>query len=210
MNGKIVLPRNAAVFRAKDGQEIVYLTGSPFGDGQVLYSPDGVEHYALAYRNFVGTTRRHSFSFEDPHHSRRSSLGRFGDVVHLKDVVFSKVTEGSAPREITVVPLPTSENKQEHLFRLPDGRTVYIVIDAYENSGAPYQAFLGRGNTLRAVPVDQYGDEPGFGWVVVIDDHDLSVKEDGSLTWDNDDIDRLDLGQVVVTHGPMSVTINPR
>jgi hypothetical protein len=210
MNGKIVLPRNAAVFRADDGQEIVYLTGSPFADGQVLYSPDGAEHYALAYRNFVGTTRRHSFSFEDPHHSRRSSLGRFGELVYLKDVIFSKVTKGTAPREITVVPLPTSENKQEHLFRLPDRRCVYIIIDACENSGAPYQAFLGRGETLRAVPVDEYRDEPGFGWLVVIDDHDLWVEEDGSLTWDNEDIERLDFSQLLVIHGPMSVTITSR
>lgn len=205
-----MLPEGVTVFRAEDGQEIVYLTGMPFADGQVLYSPDGQRHYALAYRDFMGTTREHGFAFEDPHHNRRWSLGRRGDKLLLKGVTFSKVRRGAAQREVTLVPLPASENKQEHLFRLPDGRSLYLIVDAYVTSGAPYQAFIGDEQTLRAVRVDTYGDEPGFGWFVEIGEHTLWVHEDGSLAWDNDDIERVDLGRVVVTPGAMSVTINPR
>ena len=72
--------------------------------------------------------------------------------------------------------IATLSRKEEHLFRLPDGRVLYVTVHACDDSAEPYGAFVGDGRVLNAVYVEDHGDEPGFGWFITVDGQDLVVS----------------------------------
>ena len=243
---KIVLDESAVAFRAEDGQEVVYrfdTTGIRDGairDRDVLYSPDGERHYALAIRSYEGTFADHDLSIEDRHHCRLGQVHRAGDELTLDGVTFSKVT---TPNTVTFVPLAPAR-KPEYLFRLPDGQFVYVGADSGDDySYESFRLYVGDGNAMRHVPIlgrpadrEEYDRNwepmmvpfPESGqWLVVSrarDGYTCIFTEEGALHapsplvpdvkswWRGKELERLDHSQFEILEFAATgvVTINPK
>jgi len=213
MARKIVLSEKAVAFRAGDGQEIIYLTGMPIGDGQAVHSPDGQIYYELVVGGFGGTSAEHDLSFEDPNSGRQGRWHRAGDELLLDGVTFAKV---ATPSEITLESLP-STRKPVSFFRMCDGRYVYISADAYNDSDESFRLFIGddlkemRETTVTGVsrPPREGGPilvETPDGWTFAPPPHNPGAKP----AWYEEDIELLDPRQFTISESTAGVTIDPR
>lgn len=229
MTRKIELPETAVAFRAEDGQQVVYQqvvylgTDDPFRDGQVLLSPDGRLHYELDVQDFVGGMTSHVLAFGDPHRRHSGELRRDDDELTVDGVTYSKVP---TPRQLTVVPLPEGPRRPEHLLRMPDGRLIYVSVDAASGDTSSLRVFVGYddGQLMRQIRVVE-AEWTVACWDIVIDDPaDESVYGLLRIPHELDDpglkpvlmnaaFDKpkpLDLSQFAITETPAGVTINPR
>lgn len=136
-------------FVAPSGKSFVYLTDYP-GDGEVLYSPDGVTFYALASRGFGGNPVRHDLSFDDPRQGVSGTLHRDGDIIDYDGDRYTR--QDVTVDQSSVVPLPATR-RTEYLCQAEDGTLFYVSADKYYYSYASFKLFVGDGITMREVPV---------------------------------------------------------
>jgi hypothetical protein len=189
-------------------QEIALATRIPWADEQAFWSHDGTT-CALAFRGYDRAGGGDLFTFHDPEHNRGGTLRRYSSAVWFNGTRMRKVTGMGGPRDITATMLPVSAGKQEHLIRLPDDRTVYLIVGAYEHSLVPCRAFIARGDTLAAVPVE-YDADPDLGSMVKIKGHELWLGTAGEARWDGTLAERLDLGRHAVDYRITSVRVSLR
>lgn len=220
MARKIVVSEEAVAFRAADGQRVVYVApDEPFRDGQLLYSPDGSLYYELDVQDFDGSGTSHELTFEDPHRHHRGQLSRTEDELVVDGVTYSKVT---TPRELQVVPLPEAPRRPEHLLRMPDGRLIYVSVDAITGDTSSLRVFVGDGRVMRQIRVEAveriealteiHMDDP-LGSLCIPHGDPGNLPVQPFLTnseLDERELELMDLSQFVITETHTGVTIYPR
>jgi hypothetical protein len=215
----IALTAEAEAFRAQDGQEIIYLSIPVEGtvsEGDVLYSPDGRNYHALSgsvYRNGASTgSVEHTLHFEDATTGRRARWLRSGDQVVFDEVTFSKVI---TPREVAV---SEPGRLPEYLFRLRDGRLIYVDADRYSDSYyETFRLFIGDSKMMRRVPVTgvqrmRNGEVRVFtAEASLYSPPDKYARKLGQKpTWNGQDLEELDPSQFSISESRDGVAIDPR
>jgi hypothetical protein len=137
----------------------------------------------------------------------------------LDGVAFKEVP---APPEVSVVPLPPAR-MPKYLFRLRDGRYIYVSADVHDYSFESFRLFIGDGKVMREIPVGhvrRYLDG-GTTFVETAEETLFSpsgassseqIREmfdrDGKPTWGNEELERLDASQFVISESATGVTID--
>lgn len=148
------LPDTAKAYAAPSSKTFVYLD-SYVSDGQLLFSPDGREYYALAslgYNGVIGGS--HELSFEDPHHHTKGRVKVDADAKTLthNDEVYVEVTPPT--EEVVVHPLPPVR-RTEYFCIASDGTVYYVSSDKYNYSYESFKFYIGKiGESFREVAVN--------------------------------------------------------
>jgi hypothetical protein len=135
------------------GEQAFIYYSDPWEDS-LYFSPDGGKKYFELKLNWLrGLSDNYTISFEDPHHGRTGRLKCNEDTIVLDGVVFNKM---DCPSEIEVVPLPTIR-VPKYLFRLKDGKFVYVSADKYNYSLESFKLYIGDGTTMHQVEITDRG-----------------------------------------------------
>ena len=135
----------AEFFKASDGSMIVC---SPI---YYLTSPDGRRFFEIHITQSGNTAHGFDVVFEDPYKGTIGAFRRKGRIIHLNDKVYEQCQSRS---EIDVMPLPKIR-KLEYLFRLPDGRHIYVSADKLNYSYESFKFFIGEPYKMVAVQIKE-------------------------------------------------------
>jgi hypothetical protein len=147
------LPDQAVAYAGPSGRAFIYLDPYP-RDGQLLFSPDGHEYYALASVGYAGTLGgSHKLTFADPHHHIEGKVQVDAEAKTLiyDEEVFVEVTPPT--NEVVVHPLPPTR-RTEYLCAAEDGTVYYVGSDRYNYSYEGFKFYIGKiGGEFRQVAI---------------------------------------------------------
>jgi hypothetical protein len=208
--GIMQLSNKATMFRSEEGQVFVYADTSPLTDGILFFSPDGKKFFELKRRSFGGNNIKHDLTFEDPHHSKTGRLQRDGDTLKVDGVIFMKIDCRS---KIEVAPLPIIR-KPEYLFRLKDGRFVYVSADKYRYSEESFKLFIGDGKVMHQVKITKPVSRHQDGGTTTIETEagvlfsPPKSSRNRVATWNGEEMIRLNPSQFRITETKKGVQIS--